>query len=191
MAAAGEVAQVTVEMVEADRARLLHLDEPAFRAFYDRTARPLWAYLAAASGDRSLADDLTQEAFIRLLRADFQPESDEHLRRYLFRIAGNLLHDHRRARSRLSPLEDAPEGSTPPPDAGERADVRRLLGRLKPRERQILWLAHVEGRTHTEIADITRTRPGSVRVLLFRARRRLAGLLRAAGLDPAPAEEKR
>jgi RNA polymerase sigma-70 factor (ECF subfamily) len=190
MVAASQAAQVTVEMVDADQARLLHLDEAAFRAFYDRTARPLWAYLAAASGDRTLADDLTQEAFIRLLRADFQPESDEHLRRYLFRIACNLLHDHRRANSRLSPLADAPEGWTPPPDTGARADVRRLLGCLKPRERQILWLAHVEGHTHKEIAGITGTRPQSVRVLLFRARRRLAGLLRAAGFGPVAAEEK-
>ncbi|HLX10328.1 MAG TPA: sigma-70 family RNA polymerase sigma factor [Thermoanaerobaculia bacterium] len=184
MAAAIQVADAATGVDDSGGAAVLMLGEVAFRDFYDRTARRLWAYLAAASGDPALADDLTQEAFIRLLRAGIRPESDEHLRRYLFRIATNLLQDHRRGSRRLAPLAELREGASPGPDAAARVDLRRLLARLKPRERQILWLAHVEGHSHQEIAAITGMRPASLRVLLFRARRRLAGLVRAAGLAP-------
>jgi RNA polymerase sigma-70 factor (ECF subfamily) len=182
MAAAGQATGVVIGVEETSSATFFRLGEAGFRDFYDRTARRLWAYLAAASGDPALADDLTQEAFIRLLHAGIQPASDEHLRRYLFRIATNLLHDHRRGNRRLSPFGEAPESSAPAPDAAARVDLHRLLARLKPRERQMLWLAHVEGHSHQEIAAITGMRPASIRVLLFRTRRRLAGLLRATGL---------
>ena len=53
---------------------------------------------------------------------------------------------------------------------------------MKPGERQMLWLAYVEGSSHKEIAEIVGTREQSVRTLLFRARRKLTSLLRARGL---------
>src|SRR3954447_7571477 len=72
------------------------MDEPAFRAFYDRTARGVWAYLARVSGDRQVADDLVQETYYRFLRASSEYQSDEHRRNSLYRIAGNLARDNRR-----------------------------------------------------------------------------------------------
>jgi RNA polymerase sigma-70 factor, ECF subfamily len=55
--------------------------------------------------------------------------------------------------------------------------VRQAFERMKPRERQLLWLAYVEGSNHDEIADCTGLRAGSVRLLLFRARHKLAKLI--------------
>src|SRR5690242_10226093 len=65
-----------------------------FAAFYERSARPLWAYLARVSGDPALADDLLQESYIRFLAADTPQDGEVAARRYLFRIATNLLRDH-------------------------------------------------------------------------------------------------
>src|ERR1051325_8642743 len=74
----------------------LQMDEETFRAFYDRTARSVWSYLARITGDRALADDLLQESYYRFLRAERRFDSESHRRNYLFRIATNLAHDRRR-----------------------------------------------------------------------------------------------
>jgi len=70
------------------------MDDETFAAFYERTARPLWAYLARVTGNASQADDLLQESYLRLLSATFIAEGETACRRYLFRIATNLLRDH-------------------------------------------------------------------------------------------------
>ena len=87
-----------LERVVASAVDALQMDEDTFRAFYDRTARQVWAYLARITGDRSLADDLLQETYYRFLRAERAFANEAHRRNYLFRIATNLAHDrHRRA----------------------------------------------------------------------------------------------
>jgi RNA polymerase sigma-70 factor (ECF subfamily) len=158
----------------------LAMDEDAFRAFYDRTAGPLWGYLSRISGDRQVADDLLQESYYRLLKSPGTFESEAHRRNYLYRIATNLVKDAKRG---ARPVFDggiemsempAPEGQV---GAEGRADVRRAFGRLKPRERALLWLAYAHGSSHHEIADVLGVKTGSIKPLLFRARRKLAAAL--------------
>ncbi len=170
------------------------MDEVEFRAFYERTCRPLWAYLARASGSGSLADDLAQESYLRLLRAKLRPASEEHRKNYLFKIATNLLRDHFRAlKRRPLLLPELPEATANETEAGAdrrmhwQRDLGRALQELRPRERQLLWLGHVEGFSHKEIARILGLRAGSVRLLIFRARRKLAALLEERGLTPEKA----
>src|SRR5437868_9701428 len=79
---------------EADRT--FQMTEDAFRSFYELTARPVRIYLARLTGDDRLADDLLQETYYRFLRSNTTFESDEHRKNYLFRIATNLVNDHRR-----------------------------------------------------------------------------------------------
>jgi RNA polymerase sigma-70 factor, ECF subfamily len=162
----------------------LVMDDEAFAAFYQRTARPLWAYLTRVSRNASLADDLLQESYLRFLGAAYPWKDGEvACRRYLFRIATNLLRDHWRRPSSAA-LDDVPEEALSFVDqnAPERIDCARLLApafaRMSPRERQLLWLAYAEGATHNEIAEITGLGAASIRILLFRARRKLARLLR-------------
>ncbi|HEY6290734.1 MAG TPA: RNA polymerase sigma factor [Terriglobia bacterium] len=160
-----------------------HMDEQTFRVFYEKTSRPLWSYLCRISGDTSLAEDLVQESYYRFLRADLKLDDEAYQKNYLFRIGTNLARDHwRRLPRREQPQVEATEDVTTDDRIAERVQQRSDLGRaleqLKPRERQILWLAYVEGSSHKEIAEMVGLRSGSIRLLLFRARRKMADLLR-------------
>ena len=183
-----------IERLRADRSEYavaLEMDEEAFRGFYDRTARTLRAYLARVTGDAALADDLLQEAYYRFLRGRGNYEGDAHRRNALFRIATNLGYDNRR-RMRAAPLfmpaEQAVIAAPHGADHADRAsDLRRAMALLKPRERALLWLAYAQGSSHREIAASLGLRTGSVKLLLFRARRRLANILRRS---PESARER-
>jgi RNA polymerase sigma-70 factor (ECF subfamily) len=152
------------------------VNRDAFRVFYTRTNRPLWAYLLRISGRRDVADDLLQESYCRFLAAKLPEMDAAESRSYLFRIATNLWRD--RWRRREVPDTVNATGQSCEDDPETRTDVRRAFEQLKPRERQLLWLAHVEGFDHREIARLTGLKLASVRVLLFRARGELAGALR-------------
>lgn len=169
----------------AETAERTGMDEAAFRDLYTRTARPLWGYLARATGNDALADDLLQETFFRLVRSGCQPESDDHGRNFLFKIATNLVRDHYRSPKKdVLPLEHSPSVDGPGHQIRLRRDVQRLLQKLKPRERELLWLGHVEQFSHKEIAAILGLKSGSIRLLLFRARRKMAALMAEADLGP-------
>lgn len=169
-------------------------DEEEFRAFYERTARPLWAYLSRITGDRQQADDVLQEAYYRFCRrAGVQYESESHRRNSLFRIATNIVRDAAR-HARLHedvPLEDeSQEGkgvvltsrtSAPERQAQIRTDLARGMEQLEPLQREMLWLAYAQGASHEEIADILGLRAVSIRTMLLRARRKLAGFLTGGG----------
>jgi RNA polymerase sigma-70 factor (ECF subfamily) len=182
---------------EADTTEIpLEMDEEAFSGFYDRTARVLRGYLARITGDSQLADDLLQEAYYRFLRARSGYESEAHRRNALFRIATNLARDGYRRAKYVSPAPVEPEmlvddRHDPAALAEQRTDLRKAMRQLRPRDREILWLAYAQGSTHREIAAALGLRTGSIKLMLFRARRRLAALLRTpvmldadAGLDP-------
>lgn len=162
------------------------MNEAAFEMFYAGCARPLWAYLNRVSGSAHLADDLLQETFYRFLRARNVPHLDDAgAKSYLYKIATNLLNDHFRQRKREhtwfadEPFDEATT-QTPTNAANEflGADMAQVFERLKPQERSLLWLAYVEGYDHKEIAAVLDLKEKSVRVLLFRARQNLAGLLK-------------
>jgi len=173
--------------------RTFPMNEEEFRAFYELTSRPVWVYLTRMTGDSRLADDLLQEAYYRLLRTKATFESEDHRRNYLYRIATNLVHDQRRRpRADREPLVDAER--QPAPDsltgsesrAARRIDLARAMARMKPRERSMLWLAYAHGCSHEEIAEVLGLKTSSLKALLHRARRRLAGFLTPAGDGGTP-----
>ena len=156
------------------------LDSDAFEVFYSRTARALHSYLCRIAGVAG-ADDLLQESYIRLLGA---PSMEESARKaYLYRTATNLAADQWREQARRQSwwrrAFRREEAFAENPDL--RADMSALFGRLGVQERALLWLAYVEGADHREIGEILNVKEKSVRVLLFRARRRMEQLLTEHG----------
>ncbi len=164
------------------------MDESTFRDAYERTAPNLRAYLCAALGDVTAADDLLQEAFCRLLCAALRDANMHQIRSYLYKTARSLIADHRRRiaverrwRARWHPAE--PEC----PNHDLTLDMERLFAELPPKQQTLLWLAYVEGLSHREIAASLGMKDRSVRVLLYRARKRLAGILQDHGWHPREA----
>jgi RNA polymerase sigma-70 factor (ECF subfamily) len=168
------------------------MDEAKFEAFYRKTAGNIWSYVFRLTGDAATADDLMQKTFFRFLRSNPVIADEDHLRRYVFRTATNLAFDHFREAKRDRAIAAA--NAQPMPradfraDRGElRHDMARVFNQLKPQERALLWLAHVEGSSHEEIGAALGVKAKSVKVMLFRARKRLGNLLTKKGLAPEAA----
>ena len=180
-----ELDRLQTRALETDET--LQMDQDTFSGLYDRTARPLWVFLWRRTGDAQVADDLLQETYYRFLRTPNVFESEAHRRNYLYRIAANLAHDNYRHSEAPLPLPEAHETGHPlsNPDAvgqtERRTDLSRAMAQLKPRQRDALWLAYAEGSSHEEIGRVLGVKTNSVKLLLFRARRKLAALLRGGG----------
>jgi RNA polymerase sigma-70 factor (ECF subfamily) len=153
-----------------------------FTEFYRRTASSLRAFLFRTCGDAAQADDLLQESFLKFLRAR-PPDMDEYQRKmYLFKIGSRLVIDGwRRSDVEKRHLAEPEDKDCGPDREALVPDMQETFSRLKPRERTLLWLAYVEGYSHEEMADMTGLNAKSIRVLLFRGRATLAGLLREKG----------
>ncbi len=180
--------EATATIDDAMAAHAPAMDEQAFEEFYARTASPLRAYLAHLSGSVTQAEELAQETWFRFLRSRL-PEPDHDGRKaYLYRIGTNLLRDAQRSARRwgITSNQAVLDHLTAQSRHGEqvqlRTDVQRSLAQLKPLQREVLWLAYVEGSSHKEISMIVGVREPSVRTVLFRARARMAQVLRSEGL---------
>lgn len=138
------------------------------------------------TGSPEIADDALQDTYVRFLRADLpEPMSREQTTSYLYTTATRLVYDRwRRERTERRWEETTMHETQEPEPVGLRRDVEEALDRLQPRDRALLWLAYAEGRAHREIAKIMDVKEPSVRVLLFRARKRLAKVLDEHGLAP-------
>lgn len=166
---------------------------PGVRTFFDQWYPTLVRSLRARLGDADLAEDIAQEAFVRLL--DHRPRDP---RAWLFTVAGRLVSDHARraaARARrLALVTDADPVAGPPPAddpsalvvRAEALDaVRAALGRLTERDRTLLLLHH-GGHSYAEVAARIGVVPASVGPLVTRAQRRFA---RAYGTPTANPRE--
>ena len=115
-----------------------------FCALYDAHARRLWAYAVRITKDPTAADDIVQETFVRVFSAPVMATADlDHRRRYLFKVATNLIRRRYRKAVEVS-LRDAPSHSYAPSSDTILA-VERALDTLSATERQTLWLAYAEG----------------------------------------------
>jgi RNA polymerase sigma-70 factor (ECF subfamily) len=151
-------------------------DQDAFADFYRQTSAALHGYIAKVTGDSSVADDISQMAYLRLLKAP--PMGDGHRRSYLYRAASSIMVDRWRSldREQSRSFRDPPSESYAA-DREQSIDLRRLLEQLDGKERALLWLAYAEGFAHEEIADILGIARKSVKVMLFRVREKAKKML--------------
>ena len=169
----------------AGMASMSRMDDALFESFYRRHARKTWARLYRIMGNGAAADDLLQRAFLKFLIGADANRSEGELVVFLSKIATNLALDEIRANKRR-PEEAEVDGVVPSSStrAELQRDLDRALGELKPRERALLWMAHVDGFSHSEIAEAVDVGVPSVKVMLHRARRKLAGVLEGLGIGP-------
>ena len=145
----------------------------------------LYRYLHRLTGDADAAEDIAQEAFVRLLR---QPLPESEVRPWLFTVAMNLVRDRARKLDRrqrlLSSAQPLVSAMSRPDEDVERmesvASVRLALESLSERDRQLL-LMREEGFKYEEIANVIGVAPASVGTLIARALRRFVEVYRARG----------
>jgi len=152
-----------------------------FEQVYRETSLKLRRYVTGMIGRTTQVEDITQEAYFRMLTSAPDRLTDDQLRSYLFTTATNIVRDLWR-RSIVEgdwiPLDERAEAQ--PTDTGsieDKIDVTRILESLTIMQRSLVWLAYAEGYSHREIAEITNIKERSVKVLLFRARQRFISRL--------------
>ncbi len=148
-----------------------------FEATFEELYPGLFRYCHRLTGDPDLAEDVVQEAFVRLYDRRVEG-TDEGLRAWLFRTATHLVRDRYRVsenRRRLLEAHPVRPGDPEPPDEAvqrkeEVAHVREALDHLSEREHEMLLMRHA-GFSYREIADAAEVSPSSVGTLLARAER--------------------
>lgn len=154
-------------------------DEEAFGVIVDRYKDSLINYLTHLVRSRERAEEIAQDAFVRLYRSARQYKEQERLGPYLFRIATNLVVTEARRQKRwsllLPRLHASTRQSAPPADAPVLADeiqrqVHAALERLPVKYRAPLVLFEIEEWSYEEIAKALNVRAGTVKSRIFRAR---------------------
>ena len=163
----------------------------AFRELLQRYERPVFSLIYRMVRDRALAEDLSQETFIRTFRSIGKYNPSYKFSSWIFKIAHNLTIDHLRKKridtvslqgSRHAMTEDAQARTQPVVESrDERPDayvenlelgseIEAAIGRLRPHYRTVTLLRHVEGYSYNEIAEIMDLPLGTVKTYIHRAR---------------------
>lgn len=174
-----EAADTDARLVERFRSG----DERAFDELVHRHRQAVYRVAWRLTGNHADADDLAQEAFVRACRslAGFRGESQ--FRTWMVRIVMNLAFSKRSGHRPFVPLTEATgvPATGGAPEATLRGQVRRAVGSLPPRQRQVLVLKVYEGLKFIEIAGLTGISVGTAKATFFQAVR---GLQARLGLPP-------
>ncbi len=147
-----------------------------------------WAYSLTQNAEE--AEDLFQQSVLIGLEHVHQLKNEAAFKTWMFRIISNAHRLMIRQRKRQpEPMEQekldraAPQGGEWVEQQELRVTVRRLLARLSPEQRQALLLFEMHGMSIREVSEVMGKKETAVRVLLHRARQRMAGLLRKEGIE--------
>jgi RNA polymerase sigma-70 factor, ECF subfamily len=168
--------------------------EAAYRELIRRYERPVFSLVYRMVRDRELAEDLTQDTFIRVLNHVDRYRPEFKFSSWLFKIANNVAIDHlRRRHLETVSMEGSPHAATPEAVEATSFEVAGLqesaldeleakelgsaievaIGRLRPEYRSCILLRHVEGRSYEEIAATLDLPLGTVKTYIHRARHEL------------------
>jgi RNA polymerase sigma-70 factor (ECF subfamily) len=171
-----------MKTAETPIARARRGDAEGFRLLFERYSRPVISFVFDMVGDRALAEDLTQETFVRAYRHLAALREEEKFSTWLFSIAKNVAREHLRSSERRatkvelddeSVMELRDERLSP---AGELLDkelnsvVRHALGALDEDKRMVFTLKIFQQRSYEEIVEITGFSLPKVKTDLHRAR---------------------
>lgn len=174
-------------------------DDICLSAWIRRSQADVWR-LCAHLIDRSAADDLTQETFVRAWRALPAFRGDASARTWLLSIARRACADALRSRTRRRRLRARIGGATvvaPPPDHAEHASLTDLVGRLTVDRREAFVLTQIVGLSYAEAATVCACPVGTIRSRVARARADLLAALddsdrpRTAPAGSAPPKRER
>lgn len=162
-------------------------DREAARLLTGRLAPRAFAHAFRMLADRAEAEDVAQEALLRLWRiAPEWRQGEAQVSTWIYRVVGNLATDRLRARKRrrADALDDAPEPASDQPavvqtmiEADRMAALQAALAELPDRQRQAVVLRHIEGLANPQIAAIMAIGVEAVESLTARGKRALAALL--------------
>ena len=172
--------------------------EAAYRELVRRYERPVFSLVLRMLRDRELAEDLTQETFVKALNAVDSYRPEYKFSSWIFKIANNAAIDHLRRRElHTLSLEGAPNAVTPeameatalqiqsrgesPLDELEARElggqIEQAIALLRPEYRSCILLRHVEGLAYEEIAETLDLPLGTVKTYIHRARNELRATL--------------
>ncbi len=163
-----------------------------FEALYQHHSREVWALVYARWLNADVAQDIMQEAFLRLWKQRQEGGVLVNPRAWLLRVARNLAEDHAKSAFRRNGTQppqtmNGVQGREPMPlDRMTRDEtfgqLREELEKLSPADREILTLRYALDYNATEIAEFLEINPTAVHMRLSRARQRLADRLTAQGV---------
>lgn len=167
-------------------------DVAAYEVLYRAHVGRVFALCARMARDRSAAEGLVQDVFVRVWERLGSFRGDAAFATWLHRVAVNVVVEDMRAKGRLRERFDAEADVEMESDAsfferaGSDVDLERAIARLPERARLVFVLHDVEGHKHAEIAELTGLAVGTSKAHLHRAR----SLLRAALAGESAAEEE-
>lgn len=157
-------------------------DPAAFEELVRLTHRRVYTLAYRVVGDRHEAEDVAQEAYMRVYRGLPGFRGDSSFDTWLYRITANAAASHLRRRRRFGDVLDDPEEVVQVPDEAspdpvDRDEIQRALFALPVAQRAVLVMRDAYGFSIAEIAEDLGLSEGAVKVRIHRARRRLKELV--------------
>lgn len=164
------------------------MDKETLKLLYEKYRQEIYLYLFSFCHDRELAEDLVQETFLKAILS--LPEKHGNMRAWIYMVARNLYFNHAKREKRYCRLEEASHSA-----GSERELLERLildeqkrflyqaLDNLKDPYKEVVLMQYFGGLSQKEIAAVLHITPENVRILSYRAKRKIRELMEVSGYD--------